>query len=277
MPTQKFRFNWLNRWINLNFINKKKFSVKNKLKSQVFSSLININKAINSKAEKAYSSSKKRENSVLIRSRVQSSILYNRSRKNINEFKEDFLNNIDGKTISAKIATPNDKNNKNETLHSDNRLTTLIKVNRSGTLSLNELQNFEKKSNKKFNCFLSTSLKNSNTNIKHNSTLSENNSSQTIHQKDKFLKKCSISVDITKAKSNTEVLKMCLSELGWQDYPNDLTNGYDIIWHSSASSNESDNGSGISCATYSRINKFPCNFFFNLFFLIFLQSQNVTL
>ena len=227
----------------------------------MFSSLININKAINSKAEKAYSSSKKKENSVLIRSRVQSSILYNRSRKNINELKEDFLNNIDGRTISAKIAIHNEKNNKNETLHLDNRLTTSIKVNRRATLSSNELQNFENKSNKKFNCFLTSSLKNSKANIKNNFTLSENNSTQTIHQKDKFLKKCSISVDITKAKSNTEVLKMCLSELGWQDYTNDQTNGYDIIWQSSASSNESDNGSGILCATYSRINKFPCNYF----------------
>ncbi len=227
----------------------------------MFSSLININKAINSKTEKAYISSKKRENSVLIRSRVQSSILYNRSRKNINEFKEDFLNNIDGKTLSSKVANPNEKNNKNETLNSDNRLTNIIKVNRRAMLSSNELHTFENKSNKKFNCFLSSSLKNSNGNIKHNSTLPENNSIQTIHQKDKFLKKCSISVDITKAKSNTEVLKMCLSELGWQDYPNDQTNGYDIIWQSSASSNESDVGNGISSATYSRINKFPCNYY----------------
>lgn len=71
---------------------------------------------------------------------------------------------------------------------------------------------------------------------------------------------CIITVDTSKARSNLEVLKMCIPELGWQECPDGLPNGCDIIWQSCTSHEGRDQFVNISQSASSRINKFPCNF-----------------
>jgi hypothetical protein len=69
---------------------------------------------------------------------------------------------------------------------------------------------------------------------------------------------CIITVDTSKARSNAEVLKMCIGELGWQECPDGLNSGCDIIWQSCTSHEGRDQFSNISQSASSRINKFPC-------------------
>lgn len=65
-----------------------------------------------------------------------------------------------------------------------------------------------------------------------------------------------VTVDTSKARSNTEVLRMCLKELGWQDCPAGLPNGCDIIWQS-CTSHEGDQTMSNTHFAHSRVNKFP--------------------
>lgn len=69
--------------------------------------------------------------------------------------------------------------------------------------------------------------------------------------------KCKITVDTSKARSNTEVLKLCIAELGWLECPNGLPNGCDIIWQSCASHEGRDQNSFSYFSSNSRLNKFP--------------------
>ena len=247
---------------------KKSYSIKNKHQSPVFTSLININKAINTRAQRLNSSPKRKENSNLIRSRVQSSILYNRSRKNNSTTKEDFLNHFNnGRTIGSSISVnlvPNDTHFKNEISSFVNAPAITIKANKKTTSAINDFQNnlaLDNKRNKKTNSdFLLSPLK-----VKNSPVLTENiATNQSLQPKEIKSNKCNITVDISKARSNTEVLKMCLSELGWQDSTNGQNSGCDIIWQSCTSSFETDHGNNVSYSNYSRINKFPCK---NIFFL----------
>jgi hypothetical protein len=70
---------------------------------------------------------------------------------------------------------------------------------------------------------------------------------------------CIITVDTSKARSNSEVLKLCINELGWQECPDGLAAGCDIIWQSCTSHEGRDQFTSISHSASSRINKFPCN------------------
>ena len=70
--------------------------------------------------------------------------------------------------------------------------------------------------------------------------------------------KINITVDTSKARSNTEVLKLCLAELGWLECPNGHPNGCDIIWQSCASHEGRDQSSHSYFSSDSRLNKFPC-------------------
>jgi hypothetical protein len=67
-----------------------------------------------------------------------------------------------------------------------------------------------------------------------------------------------IKVDTSRSRTNYDVIRMCLNELGWQDCPNGFSNGCDIVWQSCASSNENNDPSSFSYAKNIRINKFPC-------------------
>ncbi len=69
---------------------------------------------------------------------------------------------------------------------------------------------------------------------------------------------CIITVDTSKARSNSEVLKLCIAELGWQECPDGLASGCDIIWQSCTSHEGRDQFTNISQSALSRINKFPC-------------------
>lgn len=77
-------------------------------------------------------------------------------------------------------------------------------------------------------------------------------------KKEKFLNKSLITVDTSKARSNSEVLKICLAELGWQDCPNGLPHGCDIIWQSCTSHEGEHNSSSLNYSNTARVNKFPC-------------------
>ncbi|CAF0971673.1 unnamed protein product, partial [Brachionus calyciflorus] len=69
--------------------------------------------------------------------------------------------------------------------------------------------------------------------------------------------KSKITVDTSKARSNTEVLKLCIMELGWQECPDGLPNGCDIIWQSFASHEGRDQKQNTNSTSDSRLNKFP--------------------
>ena len=89
----------------------------------------------------------------------------------------------------------------------------------------------------------------------HNETASEHSNDENKNEKYKNF----ITIDTSKARSNSEVLRVCINELKWTECPNGLPNqGCDIIWQS-CTTNESDQ-SNIAITPYqSRINKFPCN------------------
>jgi hypothetical protein len=246
----------------------------------VFTSLINLNKAINTKAERLNSSPKRKENSNLIRSRVQSSILYNRSRKINSTAKEDFLNHFNnGRTIGSSISVnliPNDTHLKNEISSFVNAPTITLKANKKATSAINDFQNsltLDNKRNKKTNSDYSLSPLNKVNKVKNTPVLTENiSTNQSLQSKEIKSNKCNITVDISKARSNTEVLKMCLSELGWQDSTTGQNSGCDIIWQSCTSSYETDPGNTVSYSNYSRVNKFPCKYFY-LGFYDFLRQR----
>lgn len=67
-----------------------------------------------------------------------------------------------------------------------------------------------------------------------------------------------ITVDTSRARSNTELLRMCIAELGWQEYAA-TTGGAapDVIWQSFAS-HENDQQPAPPTHLAARINKFPC-------------------
>ncbi|RNA28910.1 tubulin polyglutamylase TTLL11 [Brachionus plicatilis] len=81
--------------------------------------------------------------------------------------------------------------------------------------------------------------------------------SETIKSKLLITSKSKITVDTSKARSNTEVLKLCIAELGWQECPSGLANGCDIIWQSCASHEGRDQNSFSCFSPDSRLNKFP--------------------
>lgn len=77
-----------------------------------------------------------------------------------------------------------------------------------------------------------------------------------------------VTVDTSKAKSNSDVIRKCLIELGWQECSKGGL-GCDIIWQSCAASHEGrdsinstpNNGSSLALnetSSTTRINKFPC-------------------
>ncbi len=76
------------------------------------------------------------------------------------------------------------------------------------------------------------------------------------------LSKSIITVDTSKSKSNSEVLKLCLNELGWVDCATGGSNGQpcDIIWQSCTyhENNASELTCNYSVNTTFKINKFPC-------------------
>lgn len=82
-----------------------------------------------------------------------------------------------------------------------------------------------------------------------------------------------VTVDTSKAKSNSDVIRMCLRDLGWHECPKGGP-GCDIVWQSCTTSHEGrdlfnstpNNAinativSQTSLVSSTRINKFPCNF-----------------
>lgn len=80
-----------------------------------------------------------------------------------------------------------------------------------------------------------------------------------------------VTVDTSKAKSNSDVIRMCLAELGWQDCarPGAAFGSCDIVWQSSTASHEGRDSSinttpatafipQATSGSLTRINKFPC-------------------
>lgn len=69
--------------------------------------------------------------------------------------------------------------------------------------------------------------------------------------------KTKITIDTSKAGSNIDVVRLCINELGWQEYPNGSKNLCDIYWHSQAYqegyANNIFRGNRTGC-----VNKFPC-------------------
>jgi hypothetical protein len=79
------------------------------------------------------------------------------------------------------------------------------------------------------------------------------------------LKHTPITVDTSRARSNLEVLRLCINELGWQENSSGDDAHCDIIWQSCASTNESEQlkaSTSSSSAHWphraARVNKFPC-------------------
>ncbi len=115
---------------------------------------------------------------------------------------------------------------------------------------------------------LKDSTYNCNRNIKSSvgyiNNIDSNNNSKSENKKEQIMKEKSnknttlIKVDTSKSRTNYDVIRMCLNELGWQDCPNGYSNGCDIIWQSCASSNENNDPSSFAYAKNIRINKFPC-------------------
>ena len=71
--------------------------------------------------------------------------------------------------------------------------------------------------------------------------------------------KCSVTVDTSKARSNSEVLRMCINQLGWTECPfpsANQTSTCDIIWQS-CTTHEGDLNSVVYYNQTSRVNKFP--------------------
>jgi hypothetical protein len=77
-----------------------------------------------------------------------------------------------------------------------------------------------------------------------------------------------ITIDLTKARSNTQLLKMCIGELGWNSIDTlPLNNNFDIIWLSAISQQSditttlpsNDSQTILNNNNNTRINKFPCN------------------
>lgn len=95
---------------------------------------------------------------------------------------------------------------------------------------------------------------------KNNNAQNENKKEQNIvNIKEKSNKKTTlIKVDTSKSRTNYDVLRMCLNELGWQDCPNGFSNGCDIVWQSCATSNENNDPNSFTYSKNIRINKFPC-------------------
>ena len=204
----------------------------------------------------------------MIRARVKSSTSCNRLSHAEHGTKEEFpcnFNKINSNNINN-VFSNGIYFSENSSL-SQNAST---KMNKKSAHPLNvsssQLNILDLNSNKKLitTSFSSSSLKFQKTNLKLNTVLPENitNQQSRLNKENKFLTKCIISVDTSKARSNAEVLKMCLTELGWQDCPNGLAGGCDIIWQSSTSSHEGEHGNSIPNTNkdqQSRINKFPCN------------------
>jgi hypothetical protein len=88
-----------------------------------------------------------------------------------------------------------------------------------------------------------------------NSIQSKLNSNESLDKNGQVIKGI-VTVDTSKARSNAEVLRMCLKELGWQDCPAGLPNGCDIIWQS-CTSHEGDQTVPNTHFAHSRVNKFP--------------------
>ena len=84
------------------------------------------------------------------------------------------------------------------------------------------------------------------------------------HVSTKLPYNCIITVDTSKARSNAEVLKMCMSELSWQECPEGLVAGCDIIWQSCTSHEGRDQFVNATQTSSSRINKFPCKYFLRM-------------
>lgn len=66
-----------------------------------------------------------------------------------------------------------------------------------------------------------------------------------------------ITVDTSKANTNLEVVRLCIQELGWQEYPNGSPNGCDIYWHSSTY-HEGYHSTKFAYNHCGSVNKFPC-------------------
>lgn len=94
-----------------------------------------------------------------------------------------------------------------------------------------------------------------------NCTLSSADLSSAKHM---MLNKCNILVDTSKARSNSDVLRRCLTELGWQECTTGGHHTYcDIIWQSCTSHENKENvhSNNSHYSSNVRINKFPCKYF----------------
>ncbi|CAF0801552.1 unnamed protein product [Rotaria sp. Silwood1] len=77
--------------------------------------------------------------------------------------------------------------------------------------------------------------------------------SPTVKRKNRKSYKRMPIIDTSQARSNIEVLRMCLQELGWKECTSGSSTDSDIYWHSGAF----DEGNRNFSLTSARVNKFP--------------------
>jgi hypothetical protein len=138
----------------------------------------------------------------------------------------------------------------------------MILNNKCKNLSISE---FELKNNKNASSVIN-SRRNSNISLISKLASGSNQTSISLeHISTKLPYNYLITIDTSKARSNLEVLKMCISELGWQECPEGLASGCDIIWQSCTSHEGRDQFVNATQSATSRVNKFPCKFSLYLF------------
>lgn len=115
-------------------------------------------------------------------------------------------------------------------------------------------------------------------------TTRNNEHEQLVVRSPPTLSLTNVTVDTSKAKSNSEVIRLCLTELGWQECPKGGS-GCDIIWQSCATSHEGrdsvnstpNNVSSLTSTQSSfptRVNKFPCIIFLFNLIIIYYNFKN---